>query len=106
MITSIYAIGRVTGAVGWLVGCAVCLIIAFAVAFSLKANRKMPNALMATAGIALSALVCDVIWYLMYFPGGEYVNRGIAGAYILLLYPSVLALGVTVAWAVNRARIK
>ena len=94
MFTSIYALKWVIGAKIWLIGCIICLIIAFVAAFSIKTNRKRPNC------------IIDVVWFLMYFPNGEYVNMGLASASGLLLYPFILALGVTIVSMINNDHTK
>ena len=106
MFTSIYALKWVIGANIWLIGCIICLIIAFVAAFSIKTNRKKPNSIVAVIGIILSEILGDVVWFLMYFPNGEYVNMGLASASGLLLYPFILALGVTIVSMINNDHAK
>ncbi len=103
MFTAIYALGYVVGAEVWLAGCIVCLLAAGSVSFAIPTNRG--KGLLRTAlCIALPAALCDLAWFFVYFPNGDYVNRGLASASGLLLYPLVLILSTVVVTAWNLAR--
>lgn len=106
MFTSIYALDWVVGGGIWLLGCVICLAIALIITFSIKANRIKKNPIVAIIGVAISGIICDVVWYLIYFPNGEYLNMGLASASGLLLYPICLAVGVTAVSIINIACIK
>ncbi len=99
MITAIYALDSVVGAEFWLIGCVFCLLLSMAVALGSKNNRK--PLLPTVSAIVLSAVLCDVFWFFRYFPGGEYINMGIASAWQLLLYPLCITVGVSTVTFLN-----
>ncbi len=101
MLTAIYALGRVVGAEIWLAGCLVCLLAAFGGTFAAKANRRREKRRTSVLGIVIPGLLCDLAWFFLYFPGGEYRNMGLAAAGGLLLYPICLGLGAGIASGLN-----
>ncbi len=105
MFTFIYALGLVNGAGIFLAFCIICLLIACLVAFAMKANRGK-NVLRTVLTIAASAALCDAIWFfIIYFPGGNYAERGLAvGLCGLLLYPCFLALGIAFISYINKIK--
>lgn len=104
MITSACALGQhITGADIWLAGCVVCFLLACVLSFAARPNRGK-NLLRTAAGLVISAVLCDILWLLIYFPGGEYANPGLAAAGWLLLYPLCLAAGGAAVFCVNKAK--
>ncbi len=94
MFTSFKTLDSVVG--GWLF-LAVCLV---SLAVGVVLARKCRGDLLA---VALSAVLGDAAWYLLYFPRGEYREFGLAAVFGLLLYPACIGMGLIVAkfWRKN-----
>jgi len=58
--------------------------------FVFRVNRSRKLILIYLIGVIFVLEVCDVIWLAYLFPGGEYYNRGIMGAYIFFIFPILL----------------
>ena len=43
-------------------------------------------------GLLAAEIICDGVWAVCYYPGGEYYNYGIGAVYGLLLWPCLLFL--------------
>ncbi len=93
MITWIYALGKVTGAIAIFIGCILCLLLAFIVTLSFRENRVCRLTCTVLAVLTPAAL-CDILWFFLYFPSGTYQNTGLASSVRLLLYPLSLAVSV------------
>ena len=104
MFTSMYALEWVTGANIWLIGCLLCLLVTFAIAFAIKVNRVKSNVMHSILGIVIPAILCDIVWFILYFPNGEYRNMGLASASGLFLYPLCLAVGLIIVSSINKSR--
>ncbi len=103
MFTWLYLLGDIIGAEFYLISCAVCLLIACFLLWSIKTNRGK-NCWRTILGVAIPAIVCDILWFCRYCPGGEYINRGIGAVYGWILYPVCLAVGGMVMTYVNKTR--
>lgn len=102
MLTMLYML--LDGVVGMeicLVGYAVCVAAYFLVCFLLRPNRAGKRRIVVALGWLISELLCDVIWYLIFYQNGDYVNFGIGGAAAMLLLPGTLFLSAVITTAVN-----
>ena len=104
MITSIYSLGKVVGAELMVAGVALCILLYLAVCFLFPHNRTGQGVKTVLLALLGAEAVCDVIWFLMYFPGGDYHNYGIGGVMGVFLWPMLLCLAGAVAAAVNCSR--
>ncbi len=103
MFTFIYAQDKVYGAEICLAGCIICLLLAYVIAVAVKSNRGK-KLLRTFTGISLAAALCDLFWFLVYFPGGEYVNYGVGAVGGLIFYPICLAIGVAAVSYMNKEK--
>ncbi len=85
-----------------LLGYAVCAAAYFFICFLFKANRAGKRNVV--LGWLTCELLCDVLWYLIYYPNGNYVNHGIGGAAAMLLLPAVLFITATLTTLINGAK--
>lgn|GEM_PF-1421503 len=92
VITIILAFGQVVGAELVCAGVIFCVLL-FAGAFALfRQNRSRRNMTRYLASAFAILELCDLIWMAYFFPGGTYVNRGLAGAGILFMFPLLLLM--------------
>lgn len=88
MITIIKLIQQhVTGAEMILLGFLLCIGFFILVFMLFKANRNKKAITVYIIILFLLFEVFDIIWYLYFFPKGEYVNRGLASIHIFLIFP-------------------
>lgn len=92
MITIIKALKQVTGVELILMGVIICILI-FAGGFVLlKFNRKRKSVVRYMLFALLVFELCDLIWLSYLFPKGQYLNRGLFGAGIFLIFPFLLTV--------------
>ena len=103
MLTLFYA--WYDGVVGMeiaLIGYAICTFLFFAVCFLFRCNRTGKGCVI--AGWMICELICDVLWYLIYYPDGNYVNHGIGGAAGMFLWPAALTAAAILVTAINQEK--
>ena len=66
---------------------AVCTAAYFLFCFLFKANRTGKKRVL--LGWVICEIFCDILWYLIFYQDGNYVNHGIGGAAALFLLPLV-----------------
>jgi len=89
----------------FLIGWGIWLICCLGLGLLFPVNRERRSVLRLSAGLGLTALAVDLGWLAMFFPGGEYVNRGAAGGLLSLLGGgAVMLAAVMVLSAVNHCR--
>jgi len=96
MVTALYGIGQVQGSELTAIVYAACLFLCVGAGFLFRCNRTVNARRRLMLGIGVTASCCDVLMFVILFPGGDYQNYGIGAAYGALLYPAALVL-VTVA---------
>lgn len=101
MITGLYALGRVVGADWLIMGFLVCALIYLSLCCMFEQNRKKAGLNRVLIFLFATASFCDLIWYFLYFPGGEYVNRGIGSVVGALIWPGLLFLSGIVVTLIN-----
>jgi len=92
MLTAVYSLGRVSGAEVWLAGWAICAAAFLLLGLLRKENRNIREFNRRMNGLLAAGAIVDIVWFRFYYPEGIYVNPGIAGAYVLLLWPALLAV--------------
>lgn len=92
MITSVYSLFHVYGAVIWLVGWAACTLFYLGGCMFMPQNRTKYGRKAMWIGLLLAEVVTDLIWWLLYYPNGSYVNHGIGAVFGLLLWPFFLLI--------------
>ncbi len=102
MLTWIFSIGEVIGAEAFAVGFAVSFALIFALGLISRTNRTKRGILRLFAALVLSSVVADVVMYVTFYSGGEYVNRGLGAAYATAaIFTALHALGAVAATVVN-----
>lgn len=104
MITSIYSLGKVVGAELMVAGLLVCAALYLGLSLLIRANRTKRGIRVLLLALLGAEVVCDAVWFLLYFPGGDYHNYGIGGALGVFLWPMLLCLAGGIASAVNQSR--
>ena len=102
VVTAIFAIGRVYGAELTLIIFGACLLMCMGIGMLFRCNRSRQGFKRFLVMIGAAGLCCDSLLFLLLFPGGEYRNYGIGGAYAVLLYPVALCLAAALATAWNQ----
>lgn len=104
MLISIYALGKVVGAEILLAGVLVCALVYLAFCISFRSNRTGRGVKTVLHCLLGAELICDVAWWLIYFPCFEYHNWGIGGVYGAVLWPMLLFVAGVTATGVNHWR--
>lgn len=98
MLTMLYMLlDGISGMEISLLGYAVCVAVYFLICFLFRSNRAGKGIVFLSWLIC--ELLCDVLWYLIFYQNGNYVNYGIGGTTVLFLLPGTLfvaAVSVTV----------
>lgn len=102
MVTSIYSLGKVVGAELMLAGVLLCVALYLTGCFLFRRNRTRRGAQNVVLALLGVEILCDAVWFLFYFPGGDYHNYGIGGVMGVFLWPMLLCLAGVVATAVNQ----
>ena len=92
MFTAIHSLNNVIGAEYWLIGLLVCALIFVLGCLLFKQCRTPKGIRTIVFSLLLSEIVCDIAWYLIYYPAGNYHNYGIGGVFVLLLWPVLLLI--------------
>ena len=92
MLTAVYSLGRVHGAEIWLAGWLICAAAFLLIGFLRKENRSVRGVIRHLSGLLAAGALVDLVWFRFYYPDGQYINHGIAGTYLLLLWPALLAV--------------
>lgn len=106
MVTAFYSIGKVTGAEIWVSGFFVCILFFAAVCLLFKANRTKKSIIAILLSLLVAEIICDITWFLIYFPGGSYTNYGMNGIVWLMLWPAILILAGVIGSVRNISRCK
>jgi len=72
----------------------------------LKKFRSKKGITLISLSSAAAWAVSDIAWLAYYFSGGSYINRGIAGAYAILIFPLLLIPAGIVSWIIVRNEMK
>lgn len=102
MVTAVYSLSQVHGAELWLLFWFVCTVIYAGVSFSVKHNRTKKGMENVMTGLLIAEAVIDIIWAVIYYRNGTYLNYGIGAVYGVLLWIPVLAVTFVIVTAKNR----
>ena len=92
MVTAIYSLSFVHGAELWLLFWGICIIIYFVIGLLIKLNRNKKGIKNMLIGLLIAEVITDLIWAIMYYHNGTYLNYGIGAVYGLLLWIPVLVV--------------
>jgi len=90
MITAIYSLANVHGAELWLVGWVLCTLLYVGLCMLLSCNRRKPYRTTVWVGLLAAEVANDLLWALIYYPNGSYINYGVGAVYGLFLWPFIL----------------
>ena len=82
-----------------LLGYAVCTAAYFLFCFLFKHNRAGKGSVF--LAWLICELFCDVLWYRIFYPEGNYVNYGICGTAAMFLLPVILFMAALIVTAIN-----
>ena len=92
MITAIYSLSNVHGAELWLVGWVLCALFYIGGCMLVPVNRPKTCRTVVWIGLLIAEVVNDLIWALIYYPNGSYINYGVGAVYGLFLWPLILLI--------------
>ena len=92
MVTAIYSLSQVHGAELWLLFWLVCGGVYLGVGFLIKPNRTKKGIKNLLIGLLIAEVIIDIMWAIIYYHNGTYLNYGIGAVYGLLLWVPVLAI--------------
>ena len=92
MVTAIYSLTFVHGAELWLLFWGICVIIYFVIGLLIKQNRTNKGIKNILIGLLIAEVINDLIWAIIYYHNGTYINYGIGAIYGLLLWIPVLVV--------------
>ena len=101
MLTAIYSLEHVYGADVWVAFISVCAVLYLGGCSFFHRNRRKRGIRTVLLGLLAAEVICDGVWAVCYYPGGEYCNYGIGSAYGLLLWPGLLCLAGFTATMIN-----
>lgn len=97
MVTAIYSLAHVHGAELWLLFWFICLVVYLCICFLIKANRSKSGMKATLIGLLIAEVVIDLVWALVYYHNGTYINYGIGAVYGLALWiPCLMITGIVV----------
>ena len=102
MITAIYSLSQVHGAELWLLFWFICAVVYAAICFLIPHNRTGKGGKNVLIGLLIAEVIIDLIWALIYYRNGTYLNYGIGAVYGLFLWVPVLAAASVIVTAVNK----
>ena len=92
MVTAIYSLTFVHGAELWLLFWGICVIIYLAIGLLIKQNRTQKGIKNMLFGLLIAEVITDLIWVIIYYHNGTYMNYGIGAVYGLLLWIPILVV--------------
>ena len=104
MVTLVLSLGRVTGADLGLVLWLACAAAYLGLCLRFRANRTKRGRRAVLTALLIAAAVFDLLLCLCAYDHGQYVNRGIAAAWGLLLWAPALLLTGALVTGINKRR--
>lgn len=90
MLGALYSVARVVGGELLLLTWGICAAIYLAVGFVRRKGRARKGRYQLLIGLLVSEVLVDVIFFLTFFPGGEYRNWGVGSVSVVGLWPAAL----------------
>ena len=92
MVTAIYSLSQVHGAELWLLFWFICLIAYLILCFAIKCNRTKQGRKNVFIGLLVAEVVVDLIWAIVYYRNGVYINYGIGAVYGMFMWVPALII--------------
>ena len=102
MVTAIYSLSHVHGAELWLLFWSICIIVYLGVCFAMKCNRTKSGIKTTLIGLLIAEVIIDLVWAIIYYYNGSYINYGIGAMYGIIMWIPVLILTSIVVTLKNR----
>ena len=102
MVTAIYSLSHVHGAELWLLFWFICVVVYLGIGLLIKHNRTKKGIKNVLIGLLIAEVIIDLMWAIIYYHNGTYLNYGIGAVYGLLLLVPILVITLFVITAKNR----
>ncbi len=102
MVTAIYSLSQVHGAELWLLFWLVCVIVYLGISFLIKDNRTKNGVKSVLIGLLIAEVSVDLMWAVIYYDNGTYLNYGIGAVYGLLLWIPILTVTLVIITVKNK----
>ena len=91
MVTAIYSLSQVHGAELWLLLWVICAAAYFGICMLITQNRTKHGVKNVLIGLLIAEVIIDLVWAIIYYHNGTYLNYGIGAIYGLILWiPALL----------------
>lgn len=102
MVTAIYSLSQVHGAELWLLFWFVCVVTYLGLGFLIKDNRTKNGAKNVLIGLLIAEVIVDLVWAIIYYHNGAYLNYSIGAVYGILLWVPILLVTLVIVTAKNK----
>lgn len=102
MVTAIYSLLKVHGAELWLLFWFVCVAAYLGIGLLLKHNRTKSGIKNMLIGLMIAEVINDLMWAIIYYHNGTYLDYGIGAVYGLPLWILILTVTLIVFTAKSR----
>ena len=102
MVTAIYSLSQVHGAELWLLFWLVCLVAYLILCFAIKCNRTKQGRKRVFIGLLVVEVVVDLIWAIIYYRNGVYINYGIGAVYGMFIWVPALIIATIIVSKKNK----
>ena len=102
MVTAIYSLSQVHGAELWLLFWLVCLVAYLILCFAIKSNRTKTGRKYVFIGLLVAEVAVDLIWAIIYYRNGAYINYGIGAVYGMFIWIPALIITAIIVLYKNR----
>ena len=102
MVTAIYSLSHVHGAELWLLFWFICIIVYLGGCLAMKCNRTKSGIKTTLIGLLIAEVIIDLVWAIIYYYNGSYINYGIGAMYGIIMWIPVLILTSIVVICINR----
>lgn len=105
MVTAIYSLSQVHGAELWLLFWLIGLLLYLGCSFLIKANRSKAGVKGVFIGLLLAEILIDVVWALIYYHNGSYINYGIGAVFGIAMWIPCLVITCACVTLRNKKRM-
>ena len=102
MVTAIYSLSHVHGAELWLLFWLLCLIGYLGICLAFKSNRTKAGIKNTFIGLLIAEVVVDLVWALIYYHNGVYINYGIGTVYGMFMWIPALIITAIIVTSKNK----
>ena len=102
MVTAIYSLSQVHGAELWLLFWFFCVAVYLSVSLLFKHNRTKKGIKNVLISLLIAEVIVELLWAIIYYHNGSYMNYGIGAVYGLLLWIPILAVTLIIITVKNK----